>query len=76
MLTLICLNAVDYAVEQSHQAVFMNQGQMCTAGARTFVHEDIYDEFVQKSVAKAKKKKVADPFQVYSEQGPQVSVAM
>lgn len=46
---------------------------MCTAGARTFVHEDIYEEFVRKSVAKANKKMVADPFQVYCEQGPQVS---
>nr|CAB3220961.1 retinal dehydrogenase 2 [Phallusia mammillata] len=64
---------LDYAVEQAHQAVFMNQGQMCTAGARTFVHEDIYDEFVKKSVARASKKMVADPFQLYSEQGPQIS---
>ena len=50
----------------------MNQGQMCTAGARTFVHEDIYDEFVAKSVARAQKKIVTDPFQMFSEQGPQV----
>ena len=47
---------------------------MCTAGARTFVHEDIYDEFVQKSVARARKKIVIDPFQLYSEQGPQVRI--
>jgi len=52
----------------------MNQGQMCTAGARTYVHEDIYDEFVQKSVARARKKIVCDPFQLYCEQGPQVWV--
>jgi len=64
---------VDYAVENAHQASFMNQGQMCTAGARTFVHEDIYDEFVKKSVIRASKKIVADPFQLFSEQGPQVS---
>ena len=53
----------------------MNQGQMCTAGARTFVHEDIYDEFIEKSIARTSKKIVADPFQMYSEQGPVVSIA-
>ena len=30
------------------QALFFNMGQCCTAGSRTFVHEDIYDEFVKK----------------------------
>ena len=31
------------------QALFFNMGQCCTAGSRTFVHEDIYDEFVKKA---------------------------
>ena len=30
------------------QALFFNMGQCCTAGSRTYVHEDIYDEFVKK----------------------------
>ncbi|XP_026690052.2 retinal dehydrogenase 2 [Ciona intestinalis] len=64
---------LDYAVENAHQAVFMNQGQLCTAGGRTFVQEDIYDEFVAKSVARAARRIVADPFQLHSEQGPQIS---
>lgn len=64
---------VDNAVEQAHQAVFMNQGQMCTAGSRTFVHEGIYDEFVAKSVARAKKRVVAPPCELFCEQGPQIS---
>lgn len=65
---------MDNAVEQAHQAVFMNQGQMCTAGSRTFVHEDIYDEFVAKSVARAKKRVVAPPCELFCEQGPQVII--
>uniref|UniRef100_H2YMW5 Aldehyde dehydrogenase domain-containing protein n=1 Tax=Ciona savignyi TaxID=51511 RepID=H2YMW5_CIOSA len=64
---------LDYAVEHAHQATFMNQGQMCTAASRTFVHEDIYEEFVARSVARAKRRIVADPFQLHSEQGPQIS---
>ena len=39
-----------------------------------YVHEDIYDEFVAKSVARTTRKMIADPFQLYSEQGPMVSV--
>ena len=49
------------------------QGQCCTAGSRTFVHEDIYDEFVKRAKARAENHKVGDPFQDDTEQGPQVS---
>lgn len=63
---------LDYAVEVSHQAVMFNMGQVCTAGSRTFVHESIYDEFVRKSVERAKKRTVGDPFELTNENGPQV----
>lgn len=49
------------------------QGQCCTAGSRTFVHEDIYDEFVKRAKARAENHKVGDPFQDDTEQGPQVT---
>lgn len=42
------------------------------AGSRTYVEEKIYDEFVQRSVARAKRRKVGDPFDDSTEQGPQV----
>ncbi|PNF22957.1 Retinal dehydrogenase 2 [Cryptotermes secundus] len=67
---------VDQAVELAHQAVFINQGQICCAGSRTFVHEDIYDEFVKKSVERAQKRKVGDPFTETTEQGPQIDDEM
>jgi len=60
------------AVEGSHQALFFNQGQCCCAGSRTFVEENVYDEFVDKSVARAKKRTVGNPFDRNTEQGPQV----
>ncbi|WP_411022882.1 aldehyde dehydrogenase family protein, partial [Salmonella sp. s51228] len=53
---------IDYAVAVSNFALFFNQGQCCCAGSRCFVQEEIYDEFVKKSVANAKKTKVGDPF--------------
>ena len=63
---------VDYAVEQAHSALFFNQGQCCSSGSRTFVQDTIYDEFVKKSVERAKKRSVGDPFDDVIEQGPQV----
>ncbi|PNF22956.1 Retinal dehydrogenase 2 [Cryptotermes secundus] len=67
---------VDQAVELAHQAVFINQGQVCCAGSRTFVHEDIYDEFVKKSIERAQRRKVGDPFTESTEQGPQIDDEM
>lgn len=65
-------NVVNEAVEIAHNAIFANHGQNCCAGSRTFVHEKIYDEFVKKASVKAKQKKVGDPFDSNTEQGPQV----
>jgi aldehyde dehydrogenase (NAD+) len=62
---------IDKAVESIHFGLFFNHGQCCCASSRVFVHESIYDEFVTKSVEKAKARTVGDPFgQV--DQGPQV----
>jgi len=63
---------LDQAVELSHFALYFNQGQCCCAGSRTFVHESIYDEFVKKSVERAKKRVVGDPFAPNTEQGAQI----
>jgi len=64
---------LDEAVEAAHHAIFFNQGQCCAAGSRTFVQDEIYDEFVRKSVARAKSKITGDPMQRGVEHGPQVS---
>lgn len=65
-------SAVDWAVEQAHFALFFNQGQCCTAGSRIFVQEGVHDEFVERSVARAKSRVVGNPFDGQTEQGPQV----
>ncbi|MFO0806763.1 MAG: aldehyde dehydrogenase family protein [Gemmataceae bacterium] len=64
---------LDAAVEGAYFGLFFNQGQCCCAGSRLFVEEKVYDEFVAKIVAKAKGRKVGDPFDPTTEQGPQVS---
>lgn len=63
---------VDQAVELAHFALFFNQGQCCCAGSRTYVHERVYDEFVEKAKARAMKRIVGDPFKNGVEQGPQI----
>uniref|UniRef100_A0A3Q3NGP4 Aldehyde dehydrogenase 1 family, member A2 n=1 Tax=Labrus bergylta TaxID=56723 RepID=A0A3Q3NGP4_9LABR len=64
---------LDLAVEQAHQGVFFNAGQCCTAGSRIFVEEPIYEEFVRRSVERAKRRIVGSPFDPTTEQGPQIS---
>jgi len=63
---------MDAAIEGSHFALFFNQGQCCCAGSRVFVEEKAYDEFVERSAARAKTRTVGDPFDPKTEQGPQV----
>jgi aldehyde dehydrogenase (NAD+) len=63
---------LEQAIEGAHFALFFNQGQCCCAGSRLFVEEKCYDEFVERSVARAKRRTVGDPFDHSTEQGPQV----
>jgi aldehyde dehydrogenase (NAD+) len=63
---------MDQAIEGSHFALFFNQGQCCCAGSRTYVEDKIYDEFVERSTDRAKRRTVGDPLQPTTEQGPQV----
>lgn len=70
---IVCEDAdVDKAVELAHFALFFNQGQCCCAGSRTYVHERVYDEFVEKATQRAKRRTVGDPFKSGIEQGPQI----
>ncbi|XWS60714.1 hypothetical protein CRYUN_Cryun07bG0059400 [Craigia yunnanensis] len=70
---IVCKDAdVDKAVELAHFALFFNQGQCCCAGSRTFVHERVYDEFLEKAKARALRRVVGDPFKKGVEQGPQI----
>jgi aldehyde dehydrogenase (NAD+) len=66
---------LEEAVEGAHLGIFSNQGQVCCAGSRVFVEEKIYDQFMEKSIARARKRIVGDPFDPQTEQGPQVDQA-
>ena len=66
---------LDDAVEGAHFGLFFNHGQCCCAGSRVFVEQKIYDQFVEKSGERAKRRQVGDPFDPKTEQGPQVDQA-
>merc|ERR1711970_21672 len=63
---------LDETVDITHFGLFFNQGQCCCAGSRIFVHEDIYDAYVEKAVKLAKARTVGDPFDANTQQGPQI----
>ncbi|PSP57887.1 betaine-aldehyde dehydrogenase [Halobacteriales archaeon QH_7_66_36] len=43
---------LEQAVQGSYDGIFNNQGQACANGSRLYVHDNIYDEFVERFVAK------------------------
>lgn len=60
------------AVEIAHRAIFVNQGQSTSASGRIYVQEEIYDDFVKRSVELARKRVVGNPFDSNVRQGPLV----
>ena len=48
---------------------FTRQGQSCTAGSRLFLHESIYESFMDRLVGKLAKMKVGDPLDEASDMG-------
>lgn len=65
----------DAAVDGAYGAIFLNQGQNCCAGSRAFVQSEIYDAFVERLANKAETRRLGDPFDMNTEQGPQVDQA-
>ncbi|XP_063105786.1 aldehyde dehydrogenase 1A1-like [Cavia porcellus] len=63
---------LDTAVENAHVGLFFHQGQCCVAASRLFVEESIYDEFVRRSVERAKKYVLGNPLTPGVSQGPQI----
>ncbi len=66
---------MDVAIGGALSGIFMNQGQMCTAGSRLLVEDKIYKAFVEKLVERAKSLKIGPADQFETEFGPLVSVA-
>ncbi len=66
---------LDAAVEGAILGLYLNQGQCCCAGSRLFVQDSIYDEVVDRLAERTQGRKVGDPFDPETDQGPQVDKA-
>ncbi|MBI4027525.1 MAG: aldehyde dehydrogenase family protein [Verrucomicrobia bacterium] len=64
---------LDAAVAGALFGIFLNQGQVCCAGSRLFLHETIYDKFMEKLLAKAKSLRVGNPMDEKTQLGALVS---
>lgn len=64
---------IDAAVNGSLFGIFYNTGQSCEARSRLYLHENIYDEFMEKFVAKTKALKVGDPMSPETQVGAIIS---
>jgi len=62
----------DKAIEGVQLGILFNQGQVCCAGSRVFVHEDIYDKFLAECVKAFDRVKVGMPWEKDTVMGSQV----
>jgi len=62
-----------YAVRGALNAIFFNQGQVCTAGSRLFVHKSVYDEVLDNLTAMSSKMKLGAGIDPNTDMGPVVS---
>ena len=61
---------LDAAVDTLMDGAMFNAGQCCCGIERIYVHESLYDAFVEKSVAWVKALKLGNPFEADSTIGP------
>src|ERR1700719_1707658 len=61
------------AIDGALFGVFINQGEVCSAGSRILVHKPIYKKFVDAMVEKSKNIKLGPPLERETKMGPLVS---
>lgn len=64
---------LDRAVEGGVQAKFRHNGQTCVCVNRFLVHDDVYDEFVERFTEKVKQMKTGDVMDEETEIGPLIN---
>ncbi|MDQ6753212.1 MAG: aldehyde dehydrogenase family protein [Actinomycetota bacterium] len=63
------------AIDNALTAIFLDSGQVCSAGARLIVEESIHDDFVAEVARRAKLIRLGGPFDDDAETGPLISAA-
>src|ERR1700683_1787198 len=64
---------VDEAVQGAFAANYWHAGQCCSAGTRVYVQEGVHHEFVDKLAERVKSRRIGNPLDPTTEQGPQIS---
>ena len=62
-----------YAIRGAMNAIFFNQGQVCTAGSRLFVHRSVYEQVLNGLADAANKMKLGPGIDQATDIGPLVS---
>ncbi len=63
----------DRAVEAAAMAIMMSQGQVCSAGSRLLLHDEIHDRFLSDLTDLVAGIRIGDPMDEQSRMGPLVS---
>ena len=70
----VCASAnLEKAAQGSMRSAFGLSGQKCSALSRIYVHESIYDQFIEKLIAQAKTVKIGDPSKQEIYMGPVIN---
>ncbi len=64
---------LESAINGSLFAIYYSAGQSCEARSRLFIHESLYDRFVEGFVAKAARLRVGDPLDEQTQMGSLIS---
>ncbi|HEY1611459.1 MAG TPA: aldehyde dehydrogenase [Paraburkholderia sp.] len=74
--TIVCEDAdLDHAVNGVLYGIFSSSGEACIAGSRLFVARGIYDAFMERLVAGARRLRVGDPTLDTTQMGPLISAS-
>ena len=64
---------LETAVANALFGLYMNTGQICSAGTRILVQDTLYDRFVSRFVERSREIKIGDPLDFATRMGPLVS---
>lgn len=64
---------IEAALGGTMSAIFINQGQMCTAGSRLLIDENIYEEFMNELTQRTKALKIGNALDYQNQFGPVIS---
>jgi len=64
---------IEQAAQVAAMSIFSNQGQVCTAGSRLFLHEKLHDKVLEKVIENAKKVRLGYQMDPSTTMGPLIS---